>query len=246
MESTLWTTTVIILPKWNTDLNFLRIVTLLPSLASDQRFIFFILKHNKLGGDEVGFGCWKSNPNITAWMKEHNLTDYAKLEEIWITQIINITETNSFDYIVWEEVFNNGININKNTVVEVWLPYHPKQETYNVTKAGYRALISAPWYLDLISYGADWHSYYNYEPLDFNGTAAQEALVMGGEACLWAEFVDASNYVSRLFPRASAVAERLWSAREVSRDKSGRRSVREENVRVRLHIYGYRYTDTDQ
>ena len=38
------------------------------------------------------------------------------------------------------------------TVVEVWLPYNPKSETYNVTKAGYRALISAPWYLDYIRY----------------------------------------------------------------------------------------------
>lgn len=150
-------------------------------------------------------------------MKKENLTDYAKLEEIWIQRVLNITENNKFDYIVWEEVFNNGININKNTVVEVWLPYTPKKETFKVTAAGYRALISAPWYLDLISYGTDWHSYYSYEPLDFNGTAAQEALVMGGEACLWAEFVDASNYVSRLFPRASAVAERLWSAREVTR-----------------------------
>ena len=56
-------------------------------------------------------------------MKDNNITSYPKLEEVWIQQVVNITEQNKFDYIVWEEVFNNGVNINKNTVVEVWLPY---------------------------------------------------------------------------------------------------------------------------
>ena len=44
---------------------------------------------------------------------------------------------------------------------------------------------------------------------------------MGGEACLWSEYADASNYVSRLFPRASAVSERLWSAADVSKKVDG-------------------------
>ena len=49
----------------------------------------------------------------------------------------------------------------------------------NVTKSGLRAILSSPWYLNYISYGADWSNYYMVEPLDWRGGRAQKSLVIG-------------------------------------------------------------------
>jgi len=43
-----------------------------------------------LGGDEVPFGCWKSNPDITDYMTKHNLTTYAQIEQVWVQGLLNI------------------------------------------------------------------------------------------------------------------------------------------------------------
>jgi hypothetical protein len=63
-------------------------------------------------------------------------------------------------------------------------PLHPPPPfpLQQVTAAGYHAVLSAPFYLNYISYGDDWPKYYAVEPTTFPSTdPKQEALVGGVE-----------------------------------------------------------------
>lgn len=55
----------------------------------------------------------------------------------------------------------------------MWIGGGANDEMKRVTTAGYKTILSAPWYLDYISYGQDWQRYYKAEPLNFNGQSTE-------------------------------------------------------------------------
>ena len=55
---------------------------------------------------------------------------------------------------------------------------------------------------------------YNNEPTEGLSADADASLLLGGEACMWSETVDESDLMNTVWPRAAAVAERLWTPKE--------------------------------
>lgn len=144
-----------------------------------------------LGVDEVPMGCWKSNPNVRKFMEEHGMEGrYNLLEEHYITRLLNLSENLNLKNIVWQDVFDNRVALSEDTIVQVWTGDW-RSELSKVTAKGHNALISACWYLDHIGPNdGDWLKFYQCDPLDFPGLEDQRKKLLGGEACMWSEFVD--------------------------------------------------------
>jgi hexosaminidase len=56
--------------------------------------------------------------------------------------------------------------------------------------------------------------------------------LLGGEAAIWTELVDESNFESRVWPRASVIAERFWSSNKLQDI---------ENMYERLNVVSHKF-----
>jgi hexosaminidase len=167
-----------------------------------------------IGGDEVDYYCWSLHPRIMAWLKVRNLTlaggfeYYVKRVQAFIWDKL----AGDREVVAWNEVWNHfGTALNKKTIIQMWLP-NSTTVPKNVTSHGYRLIWSdsSVWYLDHVK--GSWQVAYSAEPC----TGLPEAgcaLVLGGEGAMWGTTVDTSNIVQTIWPRAAAIAERLWSPR---------------------------------
>ena len=178
-----------------------------------------------IGGDEVNPACWSANKMIQAWLQENKLP-LSELQAYFEHRLIAIARDEmQKEVIAWQEVYNRAADpkqtLGRDAVVDVW-----KGADYallkNITGAGLRAVLSGCWYLDIIgagtAWGREWIDYYHCDPRNFDGSEEQKALVIGGHGSIWGEAVDATNFLPRVWPRLAAVAERLWSPKNVSSD----------------------------
>ena len=183
-----------------------------------------------IGGDEVTGKHWRLSPQVQAFMAKNGLKDKQALQAYFNRRVSRIVQKHGKKMVGWDEVLH--ADLPRDTVVQSW---RGPQSLAEGAKQGYAGILSNGYYLDHLLPAA---THYLVDPLpEGSGLGEQEAArVLGGEATMWSEYVGPENVDSRIWPRLAAIAERLWSPREVRDVEDMYRRL--ETVGVRLEELG--------
>jgi hexosaminidase len=164
-----------------------------------------------IGGDEVFGDEWRGTPAIARHLLVNGL-DARDLQAFFNARVHAVLGGLGKRVVGWDEVAHPDMPVD--TVVQSW---RGAESVAVVTGQGYSCVRSHGYYLNA-QLPAAVHYAVDPCPEELGDVAAE--LVLGGEACMWSEFVDANNYESRVWPRAAAIAERYWSPRSACAEAS--------------------------
>src|SRR5688500_12952326 len=159
-----------------------------------------------IGGDEVLAHCWNTNPRIVAWMKDHGMGRTHDLQVHFNQRLARILEKHGRRMVGWDEIHHEDLP--PEAIVQSWRG----QRYFSDALQRHDAVQSSGYYLDQLL-PASYH--YLVDPEAHDPDIEARSRILGGEACLWGEFIGEENFESRAWPRLCAIAERLWSPAEV-------------------------------
>ena len=163
-----------------------------------------------IGGDETPAPDWKNNPRILKFKEAHHLKDNDALQAYFNTRVLAILTSLHKRMMGWDEILTPELP--KDIVVQSW---RGVASLAKGAQMGYEGILSAPYYLDGMKTAAD---HYLADPIPQNTTltAEEQKRILGGETPMWGEHVNEVDIDSRIWPRAAAIAERLWSPQNVA------------------------------
>lgn len=199
-----------------------------------------------MGGDEVSVECWNASTDIQKWMKENG---YG-LEKDAYFQLWGDFQQKALER--WDRVAKKHVPIvlwtshltetpylekylnPERYIIQIWTKGDdPKVQT--LLENGYKLIVSnydalyldcgfSGWVTDGNNWCSPyigWHKVYQNDMKTIGGQYYQQ--ILGAEAALWSEQADEYTLDSRLWPRVSALAERLWTDPETNwRDAESR------------------------
>jgi hexosaminidase len=159
-----------------------------------------------IGGDEVKGTQWDASPAIAEFKRRHGLASNEALQTHFNRRLLKILAGHGKSMVGWDEILQPDLPAD--AIVQSW---RGAESLAAAASAGHRAILSSGYYLDHLR-PASYH--YAVDPLAGVAGAlpeADRARILGGEACMWSEYYSAEMIDGRVWPRAAAIAERLWS-----------------------------------
>lgn len=211
------------------------------------------------GADEIIPGCWKADETIQSFLKNNRtLSNVLEIFiNSTLPYILSLNRTVVYweDVLLDDNIHVTSSTLPKeNTILQTWNNGH--NNTKLIVSSGYRAIVSSAdfYYLDcghgdFVGNNSEydkqtvnregngdswcgpfktWQTIYNYD-IDYGLTEEEAKLVIGGEVALWSEQADPTVLDSRVWPRAAAMAESLWSG---NKDEKGVKRYAEATDRL--------------
>ncbi len=166
-----------------------------------------------IGGDENNWKHWSLNEKIVAFREQKQLEDNHALQAYFNQRLVKIISKHGKKMIGWDEILHPDLP--KEVTVQSW---RDKATLMESAKQGYSVVLASGYYLDRMLTAEE---HYLNDPLDANAglSATEEARILGGEACMWGDHVNAEILDVRIWTRLPAIAERFWSPRETADSK---------------------------
>jgi len=177
-----------------------------------------------IGGDECPKTRWEACPKCQKRMKDEGLKDAHELQSYFIRRMEKTLALHNRKIIGWDEILEGGL-----APTATVMSWRGTEGGIAAARAGHDAIMTPGSHCYFDHYQSDpateptaigglttLEKAYSYEPIP-EGLSTQEAKhILGAQGNVWTEYMPKSEQVEYMaFPRACALAEAVWSAKEM-------------------------------
>ncbi|MGH8024413.1 MAG: family 20 glycosylhydrolase, partial [Limisphaerales bacterium] len=188
----------------------------------DEVFQLFPGPYVHIGGDEVPKGAWDKYADCRALMRREGLQNEGQLQTWFTKKMVKFISAHGKIPIAWSEAMRGGLTTN--LVVMDWIGGGKK-----AAELGHDAIMTPTAYCYFDHYQSTNHltepraiggylplsTVYSFEPIPDGLSAPLQSHILGPQGNLWTEYVASLPHAKyMIFPRACAMAEVGWSAKD--------------------------------
>ncbi|HEV2693963.1 MAG TPA: beta-N-acetylhexosaminidase [Verrucomicrobiae bacterium] len=192
-----------------------------------------------IGGDEVPKETWKKSADCQALMKREGLKNEEELQSWFVRRIEKIVDARGHRTIGWSEILQGGLP--QHAAVMDWIG-----GAKEAAAAGHDVVMTPTAYCYFDFYQSTNHriepkapmwggpltleKIYAFEPMPTNAPPELQSHILGSQGNLWTEQIPNLKHAEYMaFPRACALAEVTWSAKDA-------RDWDDFNRRLQIHV----------